>query len=177
MLTQRRFEWCFMRHTGNHSPRPISSPCGRLDLLSEEPAALFVYGSLRFSEVLRVLLDRVPARRPAAVTGWRVAALRDHVYPALVPADANAAGQLVTDLSLAEWHVLDAFEDDLYDLARLTLDDGHHGWASVSDANAAVLSEDWNAAEFANRELGSYLERCRRWRRWFEQQQAGEQVS
>jgi gamma-glutamylcyclotransferase (GGCT)/AIG2-like uncharacterized protein YtfP len=166
-----------MRHTGNHSLRPISSPCGRLDLLSEEPAALFVYGSLRFPEVLRMLLDRVPANRPAAVTGWRVAALRDHVYPALVPADTNATGQLLTDLSRAEWHVLDAFEDNLYDLACLTLDDGHHGWAYVSDANAVVLPADWNAAEFMNRELRAYVERCRRWRHWYEQQQPGEQVS
>lgn len=166
-----------MRHTGNHSPRPISSPCGRLDLLSEEPAALFVYGSLRFPEVLHVLLDRVPVNQPAAVAGWRVAALRDHVYPALVPADTKAVGHLLTDLSRAEWHVLDAFEDDLYDLERLTLDDEHHGWAYVSDANAAVLPEDWSAAEFANRELRSYVERCRRWRRWFDQQQPSEQVS
>jgi gamma-glutamylcyclotransferase (GGCT)/AIG2-like uncharacterized protein YtfP len=126
--------------------------------------------------VLRVLLDRVPANQPAAVTGWRVAALRDHVYPVLVPADTNAAGQLLTDLSRAEWHVLDAFEDDLYDLTRLTLDDGHHGWAYVSDTNAMVLPENWNVAEFTIRELRSYVERCRRWRRRYEQQQPGEQV-
>jgi len=166
-----------MRHTGNHSRRPISSPSGRLDLLSEEPAALFVYGSLRFPDVLQVLLDRVPANQPAAVSGWRVAALRDRVYPALVPADTNATGQLLTDLSHAEWHVLDAFEDNLYNLARLTLDDGRHGWAYVSDANAAVLPTDWNAAKFMNRELGSYVDRCRRWRHWYEEQQPREQVS
>jgi hypothetical protein len=124
-----------------------------------------------------VLLDRVPANRPAAVTGWRVAALRDHVFPALVPADNNATGQLLTDLSRTEWHVLDAFEDNLYDLARLTLDNGHHGWAYVSDANAAVLPADWNAAEFMTRELRPYVERCRRWRQWYEQQQPSEHVS
>jgi gamma-glutamylcyclotransferase (GGCT)/AIG2-like uncharacterized protein YtfP len=165
-----------MRHTGNHSLRQTSRPYGRLDLLSEEPAALFVYGSLRFPDVLQALLDREPANRPATVTGWRAAALRDHVYPALVPADTTATGQLLTDLSRTEWHVLDAFEDTLYDLAHLTLDDGHHGWAYVSEASAAVLPTDWNAAEFMNRELRPYVERCRRWREWFEQQPR-EQVS
>jgi hypothetical protein len=119
--------------------------------------------------VLRTLLDRVPANRPAIVTGWRVAALRDHVYPVLVPADTNASGQLLTGLSRAEWHVLDAFEDDLYDLVRLTLDDGHHGWAYVGDVHSEVLPEDWNATEFTNRDLDAYVERCQRWRRSYEQ--------
>ncbi|MGB3441056.1 MAG: gamma-glutamylcyclotransferase [Actinophytocola sp.] len=123
------------------------------------------------------MLDRVPASRAAAVTGWRVAALRDHVYPALVPAGTNASGRLLTDLSRAEWQLLDAFEDDLYDLTRLTLDDGQHGWAYVSDANGEILPVDWDATEFTNCELRSYVERCGRWRRWYEQRQSDEDAS
>ena len=37
------------------------------------PAALFAYGTLRFDEVLSVLLDRVPCRSAVAVAGWRAA--------------------------------------------------------------------------------------------------------
>ena len=43
--------------------------------LPSPPAALFAYGTLRFPDVLTALLGRVPEQAPAAVDGWRVAAL------------------------------------------------------------------------------------------------------
>ena len=51
-----------------------------------EPDALFVYGTLMFPEVLEVLLGRTPEMAPAALDGWRAAALADRVYPGLVAA-------------------------------------------------------------------------------------------
>lgn len=140
----------------------------RLSELSEEPAALFAYGTLRFPDVLRTLLDRVPSSSPATVAGWRVAAMRERVYPVLVPAARTANGLLLTDLSRAEWHTLDAFEDPLYSLQRLATNEGNHGWAYVTDRDPAVLPNDWDIDAFADNELTAYIERCKRWRGRYE---------
>ncbi len=123
-----------------------------------------MYGSLRFPEVMRVLLDRVPAYTPAVASGWLVAALPGRPYPALVTASGDAAGLCVDDLSPAEWVVIDAFEDDVYDLRRLSLRDGSHAWAYVCADAAEVLPTAWSCREFSNDHLVAYVARCARWR-------------
>jgi gamma-glutamylcyclotransferase (GGCT)/AIG2-like uncharacterized protein YtfP len=86
---------------------------------------LFVYGSLRFPEILEILLGRVPPLAPAAVTGWRVRALPGVTYPGLVADPGTTAeGVLITGLTEAELRILDAFEDDLYEPAVLPLAGG-----------------------------------------------------
>ncbi|MCC8247662.1 gamma-glutamylcyclotransferase family protein [Saccharothrix luteola] len=147
-----------------------SQRAGRLGQISGEAATLFVYGSLRFPDVLRTLLDRVPPSTMATAKGWRVAALRDHVYPVLVPAAGQANGMLLAGLTSTEWATLDAFENDLYQLRRLPLDGERSGWAYVSHDEAEALPHDWDIANFADRELAAYVERCREWRSWYESQ-------
>jgi gamma-glutamylcyclotransferase (GGCT)/AIG2-like uncharacterized protein YtfP len=125
---------------------------------------LFVYGSLLFPEVMRVLIGRVPATTPAALAGWRIAALPGRVYPALVPAEALAKGQLVIDLTPKEWQTLDAFEDPVYDLRRLTLTDGRDAWAYVCPDHTDASPHDWDIHTFERDHLTDYLKRCASWR-------------
>ncbi|TQM79243.1 gamma-glutamyl AIG2-like cyclotransferase [Saccharothrix saharensis] len=138
-------------------------PTGR-GRLASRPDALFAYGSLTFPEVLEVLLDRVPAYTPAAAPGWRIAALRNRPFPVLVPGAGVAAGVLLTDLTSAEWRIVDAFEARSYELRRLDLDIGR-GWAYVAgaqaDADWGVLAHDWVRDAF---DLTPYLRRCSEWR-------------
>ncbi|GII81505.1 hypothetical protein Sru01_64870 [Sphaerisporangium rufum] len=148
--------------TAEHRPDP---PAFRTpDRLAARPRALFVYGSLLFPEVWHALLGWVPASTPAAVDGWRVAALPGQVYPVLVPAGAVARGRLVTGLTLPEWRVVDAFEDDFYELRRLTTRDGRPGWAYVADGTVEVRADDWDARHFGTRELAAFVARCGDWR-------------
>jgi len=147
---------------------------GRQDHPSEVPdpaleaEALFVYGSLLFPEVLRILIGRVPDRTPATALGWRVAALPDRAYPVLVPGEDTVAGQLITGLSADEWRILDAFEDPVYELHRLTLADGRQGLAYVSSDADGTLPEDWSTESFAAHGLAAYLESCAAWRRRYD---------
>lgn len=157
-----------MPRIATHSHPVTSQRAGRLDQLSGETAPLFVYGSLRFPEVLHTLLDRVPPSTPAMAHGWRIAALRDHVYPVLVPASGHAAGLLLTGLTSTEWATLDAFENDVYQLHCLALDQERTGWAYVCHDETDALPHGWDVANFADRELTAYLERCREWRSWYE---------
>lgn len=128
------------------------------------PEALFAYGSLLFPEVLQALLGRVPESTPATVAGWRVAALPGRVYPALIAAEAIAKGRLLTDLTGQEWRIIDAFEDHVYDLRRLTLTDGRHGWTYVCTDESDVSPDDWDISQFERRDLTAYIERCTAWR-------------
>jgi gamma-glutamylcyclotransferase (GGCT)/AIG2-like uncharacterized protein YtfP len=138
-----------------------------------DPEALFVYGSLQFPEVLFTLIDRVPDHRPATAEGWRVAALPNQVYPGLVPGETTARGYLLTGLTPEEWRVLDAFENPLYELTRVELTDGTHGWAYACTPDD-VEPHDWSAEDFEAQHLPAYIERCAAWRRRHEAQ---EQVS
>ncbi|GAA2134642.1 hypothetical protein GCM10009727_28540 [Actinomadura napierensis] len=163
-----------MPHTEPRSPRPTSPTSGRPDRLSVAPEALFVYGSLQFPEVLFALIDRVPDHEPAAAEGWRVATLPGRVYPGLVPGDTTAQGYLLTGLTSDEWRVLDAFEDPVYELVRVDLGDGRHGWTYACNDGADVGPDDWSADDFEAQHLPAYVERCAAWRRRYE---TSEQVS
>lgn len=125
--------------------------------LATGPRALFAYGTLRFPEVLQVLLGRVPARTPAVAAGWRVAALPDVVYPGLVPGAGPAEGVVISDLTPREWRVIDAYEDGLYELRPLALDRGRRASAYVCHPGARVLAADWSAARFAAEQLASFV--------------------
>jgi gamma-glutamylcyclotransferase (GGCT)/AIG2-like uncharacterized protein YtfP len=129
------------------------------------PADLFAYGTLRFPDVLEALLGRVPQHSPAIAPGWRVAALDGRVYPVLVPGDGGAGGILISGLTAEEWRVIDAYEDDFYELERLTLVDGRPGWAYLTRDRTAALPSDWSPGDFTTRHLGAFAGACREWRR------------
>ncbi|GAA1004152.1 gamma-glutamylcyclotransferase family protein [Streptomyces thermogriseus] len=144
-----------------HAAVPETS--GRRDRLSQCPDVLFCYGTLQLPEVLEALLGRIPARTPASAPGWRAAALEGRVYPGLV-ADAlggAATGLLLTDLSTEEWRILDAFEDDRYELRQVTLSTGDRGWAYIWPGGD-VLPHDWSVEDFRTRHLDAYAARCAR---------------
>jgi hypothetical protein len=120
---------------------------------------------LLFPDVLFTLLDRVPPRTQATVLGWRVAALQGRPYPVLVPGEGYAHGQLITELTANEWHLLDAFEDPVYDLRRITLTDSRHGWTYACLDIGQALPENWDIAQFVRQHLRTYLDSCAAWRR------------
>lgn len=140
-------------------------PPGQPSRLDVEPVTLFAYGTLAFPEVLQVLLGRVPDLVPTTVAGWRVARLPGHVYPAMVAAEAVVRGCLITDLSGSEWRIIDAFEDDIYELRQLSLTDGRHVWAYVCENHPDVSVDDWDVNQFDQDHLVNYLKQCADWRK------------
>ncbi|HSA50715.1 MAG TPA: gamma-glutamylcyclotransferase family protein [Yinghuangia sp.] len=114
--------------------------------------------------MLTALLDRVPDHSAAAVDGWRAAAVPGRVYPVLMPGTGRVPGRLLTGIATSEWQVLDAFEDDLYDIVRLPLVDGGHAWAYVAPSGSENHEPDWSVREFASRHLADYVAACRKWR-------------
>jgi gamma-glutamylcyclotransferase (GGCT)/AIG2-like uncharacterized protein YtfP len=140
--------------------------------LPATPAALWVYGSLTCAEVLLALLGRRPPTRPAKAAGWRVAPIRNRPYPGLVPGDAEVVGQLLTNLSPAEWSLLDRFEAPTYDLVPIRVECS----GAAADARTVTLEAwtyryggpdaecgSWDRERFTREQLAPYLERTSRW--------------
>jgi hypothetical protein len=154
-----------MSTTAGPRPRAASSTADRLAAVSTAPAALFTYGTLMFDEILRVLLGRIPASAPATVEGWRAVAIPGCSYPALVTGTTRAAGRLLLDLQPDEWQVLDAYEDDIYELRPLPIGPaGYQAFAYVSSAAAGAGDTDWDRDRFATGDLAAYIDRCAEWR-------------
>ncbi|MCZ1006723.1 gamma-glutamylcyclotransferase family protein [Streptomyces lydicus] len=121
-----------------------------------------MYGTLQFDAVLEALLGRIPKRAAANAPGWRAAALEGRVYPGLVAAPGSAApGLRLTDLSPREWGILDAFEDDRYDLREVELTSGGRGLAYLWP-EGDVRDENWDAQQFKALHLQEYAARCAR---------------
>jgi len=151
------------------SSQPVPSAVGPRGRLAVSPDALFAYGTLQFPGILSALLRRVPEHAPGTVTGWRVAALAARTYPGIVPASqATATGILVTGLTPGEWRLIDAYEDDSYELRQLTLTDGRPGWTYAWVNYREVARHDWSAPDFAARHLADFTQRCRAWRERYE---------
>jgi gamma-glutamylcyclotransferase (GGCT)/AIG2-like uncharacterized protein YtfP len=157
----------YVPRTGRHLPPTSSARPGQRDRLSAGPEALFVYGTLRFPDVLHALLDRQPAMSPARVAGWRAVTLAGRPYPALVPSPDvkdQAEGLLLEGIQPDEWRILDDFEDDVYDLVPLNLLDGRTGWSYVCRDHEGATEARWDFDSFAQQELAMYVDRCRAWR-------------
>jgi gamma-glutamylcyclotransferase (GGCT)/AIG2-like uncharacterized protein YtfP len=141
----------------------MPSADGRAARMIAQRGDLFAYGTLQFPEVLRALLGRMPDRSPVTLDGWRAAALARRPYPGLVPADATAAGTLLTGLSAEELEVLDEYESGPYDLRELSLADGRSAWTYVWTDATSVLASDWSADEFAAAHLSGFVDRVGAW--------------
>lgn len=151
-------------HTNSTNSTNSGQPAQSLEGTSK----LFVYGTLLLDDVVTALIDRIPHHQDATAPGWRVVRLPQRVYPGLVPGEGEANGKVFTDLTDAEWNTLDAFEDPTYTLAAVrvlpleTETLTYIWWGEHID-------QPWSITNFDHNELASYLDRCRRWRRRYEQ--------
>ncbi len=135
----------------------------------EGTSKLFVYGTLVLDDVVSALIDRIPQYQNATAPGWRVVRLPGRVYPGLISGQGEANGKVFTDLTDAEWATLDAFEDPAYSLTvvqvlpPLEMDALAYIWRGEH------VDQPWSAADLGRDELADYVDRCRRWRRRYEQ--------
>lgn len=113
-------------------------------------------------------MGRVPQYQEAAAPGWRVVCLPNRVYPGLVPGQDEASGKVFTDLTEAEWIILDAFEDPGYTLAAVQLTTPLETDALTYIWRGEHADQSWSNADFHRDELADYLDRCHNWRRRYE---------
>lgn len=116
-----------------------------------ERAPLAAYGTLQFPEILEALLGRVPEVEPVAIVDHEARRLPGVAYPGLVAVRSEACpAQLLVDLSIEEWGILDDYEDDFYELLPVVVQSqaGEQSGAlsyvvPSSLASAAIWTPDW----------------------------------
>jgi hypothetical protein len=84
----------------------------------------------------------------------------------------GAPGDLLLDLTPAEWTVLDAFEHPGYELVTVH-PGGRAGQAWSYGFSETRDAPSWSMKSFAEEQLSEYLARCSRWRRRYNE--GGEQ--
>ncbi|XP_010447586.1 PREDICTED: protein AIG2 A [Camelina sativa] len=89
-----------------------------MSMLSGGKAAhdLFVYGSLQEPEVVNALLNRVPDRVSAVLSGFHRFRLKGRFYPTILPdGTGEVTGKVLKGITDDELKMLDEFEDVEYD--------------------------------------------------------------
>lgn len=78
-------------------------------------------------------------------------------------------GNYFIDLTNTEWATLDAFEDPAYTLAAVRILTPLEMNALTYIWRGEHADQPWSTTKFGRDELANYLDRCRRWRRRYEQ--------
>jgi gamma-glutamylcyclotransferase (GGCT)/AIG2-like uncharacterized protein YtfP len=107
---------------------------------------LFVYGTLRDPDVLGAVLGRSATGLNAAAPGYAVVYYPGRVYPALLRRPGAAApGRVLTDISLFEIDLLDAFEGDEYrrEIIAVMIDEELHEAFAYMPVVAVAGQPDW----------------------------------
>src|SRR5690242_9600628 len=102
--------------------------------------------------------------KPAIVDGWHVTSLIGVVYPGLLRGGGPSSGYVLEGLTADEWDVIDAFEDELYELRLLELRGGLRAWAyTCPSGSSTATGAAWDKASFVHNDLASYVNRCQAW--------------
>ena len=153
------------------SPVREGSGCG-----PSTPARSLSTAPCIFSAVLVALLGRSVELDPATLADHRVVALAGCRYPGLVRSPGDVvAGWLCGDLAEDEWAVIDAWEDDFYELVGVEVTtaagDRHAGTYRLTPGTEG--GGPWSAQAFAREALESYVADTRAWRRsWVDEKMA-----
>lgn len=145
-----------------------STNIGQQAQSSEGVSKLFVYGTLLLDDVVNTLIDRIPHYKEVTAPGWRVVCLPRRAYPGLVSGKGETKGKVFTNLTDAEWAILDAFEDPAYTLAAVRVLTPLETDVLAYIWQGEHVDQPWSIADFGREELADYLGRCRTWRRRYE---------
>lgn len=135
----------------------------------EQAHPLFLYGTLRDSEILAAVLGReVPPEEivTAVAPGWRAVYYPGAVYPALIPGLRHAAeGVVLKALPPADHDRLDAFEGVEYRRGLIDVTLGAEtiaAWAYLPSVPIAPDAPGWTLDEWNRLHRANVLETQRR---------------
>ncbi len=153
-----------MPHISDRLARANFIVSGPGEQSSATTSKLFAYGTLTLDPVIHTLIDRVPNYSEVTLSDWATVAIPGVVYPGLLPqVGRNSFGRLYSGLTVAEWALLDAFENPEYTLERVVLDSPAISALTYVWRHQATSAE-WSAADLTTSDLAGYLATCRRWR-------------
>ncbi len=124
---------------------------------------LYAYGTLQVSEVLRQVIGRGVASRPALLEDYARYRLRHRLYPGIVEhRGGRVTGLVYSSIDAHEMERLDAYEGSLYERRALTLwVEGQkieaQGYVLRSEHRGQLSQDPWNLEAFNREHLAGYL--------------------
>ena len=124
---------------------------------------LYAYGTLQVPEVLRQVIGRGVASRPAVLEDYARYRLRHSVYPGIVEhPGGRVTGLVYSGIEAHEVERLDAYEGALYERRALTLwVEGEKiealGYVLRSEHRGQLSQDPWDLEKFSREHLSGYL--------------------
>ena len=134
--------------------------------VSYDGRPLFAYGTLMFPAVIKSVIGRIPDTRSAVIKGYRRLEVAGELFPGLIREnDERVEGLVYVDITRDEWERLTAFEDDFYELQKVTVDCLGTNVSAlayiVPPSRKSVLSDKvWNPDFFRENHLAGFA--CQR---------------
>ena len=126
---------------------------------------LFCYGTLQFPAVMERVCGSHYSGVPAVLDDYARYTLRDRLYPGILPAPgASTSGVLYTGLGQLQLGLLDRFESDCYQRARVVVSDARErpcqAWvyAMRPECHALLGDQCWDREWFERLHLRTYLQ-------------------
>lgn len=136
-------------------------------------ANLFAYGSLMYSDVIRIVLNRAIDDleiRDAVLDGYRRIAVPERPYPTgIAQPGSQIRGKIITGLSGKDIQRLDAYEESFYVRQTVTVQT-ERGMAEAfvyidSRSPLPFAAEEWDAKRFEKDHLAAFAEKLeQKWR-------------
>lgn len=125
---------------------------------------VFVYGPLRFPEVMELIAGRQYPGTKATLIHYACVRVNDQIYPGLVhKTSAHTEGFLYEDVDDAVVKRIEAFKGDMYKQSNLevnTIDDRKllaTVYVTKPEYRNSLLNELWNADAFRQNQLNEFL--------------------
>jgi len=128
--------------------------------------ALFIYGTLQFTAMMRAVLGRELALRPATLTGYARYAIRRRVFPAAIPRTGGAIhGYLAPEVTEATLERVDDYEGPPFHREPVKVHDDEAGrelsaivYVLRQRYHCLLLDRAWDPDPFRRRWLNAYAE-------------------
>jgi gamma-glutamylcyclotransferase (GGCT)/AIG2-like uncharacterized protein YtfP len=122
---------------------------------------LFVYGTLKYPEIVTALTGKVFKHIDANLAGYRIVALQNKPYPGLVISDRYSAIGKIIDVDEKSYKVISNWEDTEYSPIEVTVKVGKDQIKAVTflhNAKAEQLTTDWDEENFIDNHLIDYVQ-------------------
>lgn len=121
---------------------------------------LFVYGTLKYPEIMFALTGRVTDYIDATLNGYKIVSLKNKPYPGLFISDGSTAVGKLIDIDEESFSVISAWEDIEYTPIEITSSVGGNQIKAITflhSVKADQLYTDWDEENFKNNHLMDYV--------------------
>lgn len=121
---------------------------------------LFVYGTLKYPEIIRALCNINPEYVEVKISNYKVVALKNKPYPGLITSSGSTAIGKLIDIDDNSYSIISKWEDIEYSPSEITVFVNNNeikALAFLHTIESEQLSTDWDEESFKKKYLETYV--------------------